>query len=143
MPLETPGFRPDDTGRPPGALPVMCGRCGTDAQLTIRSVSHPPDYPPDIVMVSHTCGRCGRFSEHTAWLADLAGVLARLEQTGDVLILGGHYLHCGQPMEKAGSEHRRLSAPLTTETATEDALDVYLSTRVLRCVCGFQMELPE
>jgi hypothetical protein len=46
-------------------------------------------------------------------------------------------------MARAGSELRRLSAPLSTEGAAEDTLDVYLSTRVLRCSCGFQMELPE
>ena len=70
-------------------------------------------------------------------------VLARPEQARDVLIFGSHYMHCGQPMKKAGSELRRLSAPLSTEDQTEDALGVYLSTRVLRCDCGFQMELPE
>jgi len=46
-------------------------------------------------------------------------------------------------MTKAGSEVRKLSAPLSTEGATDDTLNVYLATRVLRCVCGFQMELPE
>jgi hypothetical protein len=60
-----------------------------------------------------------------------------------VLIFGGHYMHCGQPMEKAGSELRRFSAPLSTESAEADPLDVYLATRVLRCSCGFQIELPE
>lgn len=58
------------------------------------------------------------------------------------MIFGAHYMHCGQPMEKAGSELRILCAPLSTEGAAEDALDVYLSTRVLRCTCGFQIELP-
>jgi hypothetical protein len=46
-------------------------------------------------------------------------------------------------MRKAGSEIRRLSAPLSTEGTDRDSLDVYLATRVLRCDCGFQMELPE
>lgn len=45
-------------------------------------------------------------------------------------------------MQKAGSELRRLSVPLSTGDGTENALGVYFSTRVLRCVWGFQMELP-
>lgn len=130
-------------GRPPDVLPVICSSCGTDRHLTLRSVTHLPDRPSDIVLVSHTCGRCRRFSEHPAWVADLSPLLARLEQTGDVLILGGHYMHCGQPMENAGTELRRLSVPLSTQRTSDDTLEVYLSTRVLRCVCGFQMELPE
>ena len=141
MSLGVPDFHPGP-GQPPHVLPVMCGHCGTDHNLTIRSVTHRPEHPPDIVIVAHICTRCRRFSEHPAWLADLALVLTRLDQTGHVLMLGGHYLHCGRPMEKAGSGVRRLSAPLSTEAA-EDALEVYLSTRVLRCACGFQMELPE
>jgi hypothetical protein len=61
----------------------------------------------------------------------------------NVLAFGGHYIHCGQPMQKAGSELRRLSAPVFTDGGLEDGLDVYMTTRVLRCPCGFQMELPE
>jgi hypothetical protein len=143
MSIGSPGFRPGGAGRPPRVLPVMCGNCGTDRHLTIRSVTHLPDDPADVELVSYTCDRCRRFSEHPAWVADLAEILARVEQTGDVLILGGHYMHCGQPMEKARSELRRLSAAQFTSGEAEDSLDVYLSTRVLRCVCGFQMEVPE
>lgn len=46
-------------------------------------------------------------------------------------------------MEKAGWELRRLSVPLSTEGEAEDSPELYFSTRVLRCACGFQMELPE
>jgi hypothetical protein len=142
MSLEFHGFRPDGAGRPPRVLPVMCAHCGTDRHLTIRSVTDLPDRPADVVLASYTCRRCRRFSEHPARVADLSIVLGR-EQTDDVLIFGGHYMHCGQPMEKASSELRRLTAPLSTDDAADDALDVYLSTKVIRCVCGFQMELPE
>jgi hypothetical protein len=31
----------------------------------------------------------------------------------------------------------------TQKEDEDDVLAVYLSTRVLRCSCGFQMELPE
>jgi hypothetical protein len=142
MALGFHGFRQDGTGRH-RVPPVMCGHCGTDRHLTIRSVTGLQHSPPEIVLVSYTCSRCGLFSEHPAQAADLSMVLARADQTGDVLIFGGHYIHCGQPMRKAGSELRRLSAPLSTESTDGHTLDVYLATRVLRCECGFQMELPE
>jgi hypothetical protein len=142
MALGFHGFRQDGTGRH-RVPPVMCGHCGTDRHLTIRSVTGLQHSPPETVLVSYTCSRCGLFSEHPAQAADLSMVLARADQTGDVLIFGGHYIHCGQPMRKAGSELRRLSAPLSTESTDGHTLDVHLATRVLRCECGFQMELPE
>ena len=46
-------------------------------------------------------------------------------------------------MQRTHTELRRLAAPMSTEDTAEDELDVYLATRVLRCACGFQMELPE
>jgi hypothetical protein len=60
-----------------------------------------------------------------------------------VLASGRHYIHCGEPMRKTGSELRRLRAPAFTDGPLEDALDVYLTTQVLHCQCGFQMEVPE
>jgi hypothetical protein len=57
---------------------------------------------------------------------------------------GGEYIHCGEPMPVAGSELRSTYAPMTTEPVPADVvLDAYLRTRVLRCICGFQMEIPE
>jgi hypothetical protein len=60
-----------------------------------------------------------------------------------VLAFNGQYVHCGEPMQKTGSELRRLSAPAFTDRPFEDALDVYLTTQELHCSCGFQMEVPE
>ncbi|MDQ0864701.1 hypothetical protein [Arthrobacter globiformis] len=135
-------FRGDGAGRH-RVPPVMCGNCGTDRNLIIRSVTDMPAQPPEVVLVSYTCSRCGTFDEHPAQAVDLNQVLARPEQAADVLILGSNYMHCRQPMEQAGSELRKLSVPVSTEEGAKDALGVYLSTRVLRCDCGFQMELPE
>lgn len=123
--------------------PLMCGNCGTDRHLIIRSVTELPGLGPDVVLVSYTCGRCGTFNEHPARVADLTMVLAGPAHTGDLLIVGDDYLHCGEPMQKAGSELRRLAVPLSTEHGAGNALDVYFSTRVLQCVCGFRLELPE
>jgi hypothetical protein len=142
MSLGFPGFR-SGAGGPGRILPMMCEHCGTDRHLVIRAVSDLPDHPADIVLASYTCGRCGLFSEHPALVADLSMVLGRREQAGDLLILGCHYLHCGEPMKKTGSELRRLSASVSRDSAPGDRRDVYLSTRVLKCRCGFRLEVPE
>lgn len=102
--------------------PLMSGNRGTDRHLIIRSVTNLPGFGADVVVVSYTCWRCGDFNEHPAQVADLSMVLARPEQTGGLLVFGDDYLHCGQPMQKAGSELRRLSVPLSTEDGAEDAL---------------------
>lgn len=74
----------------------------------------------------------------------IAAALApnRVPRPEDVLAVGGRYVHCGQPMERPGPDLRRLNAPVCTDEARRDELDAYLSTQVLRCACGFQMELP-
>jgi hypothetical protein len=142
MPFGFHGFRHGGGGRH-RALPVMCGNCGTDRHVTIRSVTDMSGETAEVVLVSYTCGRCGTFSEHPAQVADLSMILARPSKAGDVLIFGNHYMHCGQPMKKAGSELHKLSVPLSTEAAAEDSPGVYLSTRILKCDCGFQIEVPE
>ncbi|WP_146033029.1 hypothetical protein [Arthrobacter sp. AFG20] len=142
MALGFPGFR-SGAGGPGRISPVMCEHCGTDRHLDIKAVTDLPDHPADVVVASYTCGRCGLFSEHPARVADLSMVLGRREQTGDLLIFGWHYLHCGELMKKTGSELRRLSASVSSDSAPGDTRDVYLSTRVLKCRCGFRLEVPE
>lgn len=82
---------------------------------------------------------------HAATVAQVACVLNRPDSrtSSGVLQFGGTYIHCGQPMHTAGSEKRSIYAPVTSEEGVEPVLDVYLSTRVLKCACGFQMEIPD
>ncbi|GAP55362.1 hypothetical protein AHiyo6_19270 [Arthrobacter sp. Hiyo6] len=62
--------------------------------------------------------------------------------------MGGEPMHCGEPMKMVEPELTRLFSDSSTEAATADAgvpdsgLAAYLQTRVRRCACGFQMELP-
>lgn len=66
--------------------------------------------------------------------------------TSVVLQFRGQYIHCGETMRAADSVLHSVCAAVTTEPtpaeAGEEALELYLRTRVLRCICGFQMELP-
>lgn len=69
---------------------------------------------------------------------DTAGSLSSDGNIPDVLSFDGHYIHCGQPMTRFGDTHRFLNDRYLPET-----LGAYLATRVLRCDCGFQMEIPD
>lgn len=71
-----------------------------------------------------------------------AGPAFRRGGTADVLSFGGHYIHCGEPMAAASSEMRTIHGSYTDRQLPE-SLSVYLATRVLRCSCGFQMEIPD
>ena len=113
------------------------------AHLSIRSIEALRPASETLVEVAYTCTTCGLFYAHPADVTQVAVILNRPGRTPGVLVFSGHYIHCGQPIEKAGAELRGLHAPVTTDHTTGDPLGVYLSTRVLRCACGFQMELPE
>jgi len=73
---------------------------------------------------------------------DVARILNRPGNTPDVLVFGGHYIHCGQPMGAAGAEIRTIHGTYNERNIPE-TLSTYLATRVLRCVCGFQVEIPD
>jgi hypothetical protein len=123
--------------------PVTCNNCSSDRDIALSSIEALSPPSAVAVEVGYCCRACGRRYQHPADVAAVAAILSRGSSPTGVLSFAGHYIHCGQPMQKTGSELRRLSAPAFTDGSFEDALDVYLTTKVLHCRCGFQMELPE
>ncbi|WP_090581696.1 hypothetical protein [Arthrobacter sp. ov407] len=93
--------------------------------------------------VAYSCVECGFFYAHPANVAQAAEIANRPGQGPGVLQFGGAYMHCGKPMTVGGSEQRSICAPASTEDLGGVPLEVYLRTRVLRCGCGFQMEIPD
>jgi hypothetical protein len=142
MTIDPNGYQPD--GRLPRAVPLQCTDCGSDRHLSISSIESLRPAAETLVAVSYTCTACGQFHSHAADVAQVAVILNNSKaRTPDVLVFGGHYIHCGRPMQKAGAGLQRIHLPVTTDQPADDSLAVYLSTRVLRCACGFQIELPE
>jgi hypothetical protein len=123
--------------------PLVCDGCGTDANLTLHSIVAVRPPSDAVVEVGYACTACNLHFLHRAGVEAVAAVLNRAPYTEDVLVFGGHYIHCGQPMQTLGSQISRLQAAAYTDGVREDAVDVNLETRVLRCTCGFQIELPE
>lgn len=136
---------PRRPGPPSGARGqrLWCTQCETDEYLNIESIDTLRPPRTGLVAVTYTCIDCDYFYAHTASVEGLAKVLNRPGQRCGVLQIGGNYLHCGEPMTTAGSHQRSVYAALSTELIGERPLEVYLRTRVLRCSCGFQMEIPD
>ena len=123
--------------------PLVCAACGTDGSLALHSIIALTPPAEGEVEVGYACTGCNLHYLHRADVVAVAAVLNRASYTEDVLVFGGHYIHCGQPMQALGSQIRRLHAAAYTDGAREDAVDVNLETRVQRCSCGFQVELPD
>jgi hypothetical protein len=123
---------------------LHCLSCGTGRHLKIHSIDSLTPPAQGLVTVTYTCARCGEAQTQQASVPQVAAILNRPgpSTAADVLQFGGQYIHCGEPMHAAGSELRSVYSPVTTETPAMGLLEVYLSTRVMRCGCGFQMEIP-
>ena len=120
---------------------LRCETCGTEHQLTIHAIRAMGAANGDLVTVSYTCNDCGLFSEHLAYAGDVAAALRQVRWMAKVIMFGDDYIHCGFPMEEAGLEIERLCYRSSNNGGSLNA--VCLPTRVLRCRCGFQLEIPE
>lgn len=120
-----------------------CAECVTDEHLVIQSIQALQPPRTGLVDAAYTCVQCGFFYAHPAAVAQVAAIVNRPRQGPGVLQFGAAYLHCGEPMTMGGSEHRSIYTPVSTEEYGDATLAVYLRTKVLRCCCGFQMEIPD
>lgn len=137
----------DATWQAPASDPLRCSKCGNVDKLEITSIDaldagSPFAGSPFMVAVTFTCAECGVPTTQDTDVADVARILNRPGTPSGVLAFGGHYIHCGQPMNTVGSELRSVHGSYSDRLIPE-ALSVYLATRVLRCRCGFQMEIPD
>ena len=132
---------PLNSRRPlPQPRQLQCESCGTEHQLTIHAITA-SGTAGDLVRVAYTCNDCNLFQEHLAYASDVAAALHQVRSMAKVIIFGDDYVHCGFPMEETGFELERLCYRITNYG--DGGLNaVCLPTRVLRCHCGFQLELP-
>lgn len=132
------------TSNPRHSLPqprqLRCETCGTEHQLTLHAV-RAVGANSDVVTVAYTCNDCGRFQEHLAYAGDVAAALHQVRWMAQVIMFGDDYIHCGYPMEEAEFEIERLCYRSSNSGGSLNM--VSLPTRVLRCRCGFQLEVPE
>ncbi|MGX5715526.1 hypothetical protein [Arthrobacter sp. MAHUQ-56] len=133
---------PSNSRRPlPQPRQLQCESCGTEHQLTIHAVTATGTTGSDLVTVSYTCNDCNLFQEHLAYASDVAAALHQVRWMAQVTLFGDDYVHCGFPMEEVGFEVERLCYRIANAGGGFNA--VCLPTRVLRCRCGFQLEVPD
>jgi hypothetical protein len=86
------------------------------------------------------CTNC-RGSRVLATTAAFVAVIQARTENDDVVDLDAAYIHCAEAMSPADPELRSSHRTVSTQPGPADVLEVYLRTRVLRCRCGFQMEI--
>jgi len=135
----------DSRSHPLNSLPcpqLGCRTCGQDDALEISSIDTVTGSSGVLADVTHRCTRCGSIRTQITAVTEVARILNRPGRSyADVLTIGGHYIHCGQPMPAVAAEVR--TARNSSCEGNSRPLDVYLTTRVLRCPCGFQVEIPD
>ncbi|MBM7791708.1 hypothetical protein [Paenarthrobacter ilicis] len=143
MPAQPASRVPDEAHQPPDP-PLWCHRCNTDKRLVVNSIeSHYPPVP-NMVDVAYECCDCRYIYRQVASVQKVAVILNRPGLVQGVLQFGGQYLHCGEPMKTKSCELRRIQAPLALNPREPLRMyEVLINTRILGCLCGFRMEIPD
>jgi hypothetical protein len=126
--------------QPRGQRP-WCTACDTDLHLVVDSITVLDDWE-DTLNVALNCEECGGHRVLYTTPRFVAAILARSTTDDDVVHLGAQYIHCGEPMPPHDPTLRSSRTPVSTDMPAGDFLEAYLRARVLRCRCGFQIEVP-
>ena len=130
-------------GPEPQDQTLSCLHCGTDRHLFISSIV--PLWPviDGTVQVSYSCTACGVSYRRLAKATEFAGVLNLDPGSRDLLIFNGHYLHCGQSMQKTATGIVRFDSPHSSDEESGKSMDVRIEVRLLECPCGFGLVVPD
>lgn len=120
---------------------LWCAECNTDRHLLVDSATT-LNAQQQTLAAAITCENCGGSRVLATTAALLAELPGRNEENGDAVHRDAAYVHCHEPMSPADPGLWGLQWPVSTQAGPAEFLGVYLRTRVLRCRCGFQMELP-
>ena len=139
MTITSSTYLPRDAHQPRGRRP-WCATCETDRHLLVDSVTT-MNTQREILAAAISCTNCGSSHVVATTAAFLAAIPGPNRASGAVH-RDDTYSHCQEPMSAVDPERRSAHRPVSTHAATQDFLGDYLRTRVLRCRCGFQMEIP-
>jgi hypothetical protein len=115
--------------------------CNTDLHLVVDSITAVDGWR-ETLNVAFNCAECGGHSVLSTTPRFVAAILARSTTDDDVVHIGAQYIHCGEPMPPLDPDQRSSRTPVSTDMPAGDFLEAYLRARVLRCRCGFQIEVP-
>jgi hypothetical protein len=141
MTVPSSKYLPRDSHQPRGRR-LWCGACDTDRHLLVDSVTT-LNARQETLAAAITCTQCGGSRVLATTAEFVAAVTERNEDNGDVVHRDAGYVHCQEPMSAADPDLRSAHWPVSTQPGPTEFLGAYLRTRVLRCRCGFQMEIPD
>ena len=119
---------------------IFCMVCATSEHLIIESIESLVPRRDGWIAVEYSCGKCESFFAHEASVQHVALFLAEGDESPGVLKFGRHYIHCGEPMEESGM---KISGIGVDEDEVTGLHYVRIPSVVLRCRCGFQMDIPK
>jgi hypothetical protein len=140
MSTASSSYVPRDTHQPRGKRP-WCANCDTDLHLMAESHAVRGRRTGTLAIAVH-CLNCRQSrvldttEEHLTALPTPSATQEGLVHQDD------GYLHCGEPMFLPGPRADTTLRTFPAQHGPADSLAAYLATQVLRCRCGFQMELP-
>jgi hypothetical protein len=88
-----------------------------------------------------SCTKCGSSHVMSTTAALLASVPGRNGITVGAALRDATYRHCQEPMSAVDPDRRSAQRPVSTHAGARDLLGDYLRARVVRCRCGFQMDI--
>lgn len=133
-------YMPRDAHQPRGRRP-WCAECDTDRHLLVDSVTS-LNAQQQTLAAAITCAKCRGSRVLATTAAFLAEVPGRNWDNNDLVHRDAGYVHCQEPMSPADPGLRGVQWPVSTQAGSVEFPGVYLRTRVLRCRCGFQTEVP-
>ena len=140
MTITSHTYLPRDAHQPRGRRP-WCATCDTDRHLLVDSVTM-MNPQQETLAAAISCTNCSRSRVVATTAAFVSATPARNGNKGGGVHRDTAYLHGQEPMSAVDPELRSAHRPVSTHAGTTDLLDDYLRTSVLRCRCGFQMEIP-
>ncbi|MGO4229228.1 hypothetical protein AB4Y72_10195 [Arthrobacter sp. YAF34] len=132
-------YLPRDAHQPRGRRP-WCAACATDRHVLVDSVTV-MNLQQETLAAAISCTKCGSAHVMATTAALLASIPGRNGNTAGAALRDATYRHCQEPMSAVDPERRSAQRPVSTYPGARDLLGDYLRTRVLRCRCGFQMDI--
>lgn len=128
---------------PGGSLPdPWCSACGTDEYLVFDAVTLLPPRSGNPVSprwdVSYWCSCCDSYYGHQTFKVPAS----EMETVGIDFGAEG-YMHCGEPMQPVERVDHTIFDPVDASSPETGPLPlVQMHVEILRCRCGFKMEVP-
>lgn len=126
-----------------GVANPWCPVCGTDDYLIVEELEPAVDVDLSghpLWNISYSCSECDSFYGHLT-RRPLPGPEDGLYR---LVPIEAGYVHCGEPMQPVDAGVRPIYDPVSNEEPPENPVlpQVRLDTVLLRCGCGFQLEVP-